>query len=210
MTGNLQVVVGFFEVVHFVDELSTRCPYGHFGDCGLRRCSVHAATASTAGRGRALRSSGQLMRMGIVPRTSSTRTPGCAPRAQSTGVEMNRLNAHRSSMPLLRHVNQLLLHAGRPLIAHSLQGATNVIGPESRRARTRSDRATVASYRPPSTLMTSRATLTTMVTTQNTNHSPGSDLLGSHGHDDSASTVPRELAAETPGPGAGFAFATGV
>jgi len=49
-----------------------------------------------------------------------------------------------------------------------------------------------------------------MVTPQSTNHSPVSDLLGSHGHEDSASTVPRELAAETPGPGAGFAFAVPV
>lgn len=79
-----------------------------------RQCSIHAATTSTTGRGRALRSSGQVMRMGIVPRTSSTRALACASRVQSTGVEMNRLNAHRSSMPLLLHVNKVLLHAGRP------------------------------------------------------------------------------------------------
>ena len=54
------------------------------------------------------------MRMGLVPRNSSTRALACASRAQSTGIEMNRFNAHRSSTPHLLHVNQLLLHAGRP------------------------------------------------------------------------------------------------
>lgn len=54
------------------------------------------------------------MKMGLLPRNSSTRALARASRARSTGVVTNRLNAHRSSTPHLLHVNQLLLHAGRP------------------------------------------------------------------------------------------------